>query len=103
MNADTRQQLKEVGGTVAIIGAVLAAGILSVPSPKTITLKWDVNNPPGSVVTEVWTSTNLADWTKYADVSGSNIVVPATNPAAFFKVRNRDSFTGELSDWARKR
>lgn len=101
-----KRTLREVGATVGIIaaaGAVLYTATNAIlPAPKTVTLHWDVNNPLGTVETEVWTSTNLATWTLYATVAGSNLTVPATNPAAFFKVRNRDVFTGELSDWARK-
>lgn len=107
MTEDTKQTVKSVAKLSTAVIVAAAGGIYIgtqqiSPPAKTVTLKWDVNNPPGAVVTEVWSSTNLLNWSKYADVAGSNLTVPANNPAAFFIVRNRNVSTGELSDWSRR-
>lgn len=100
MTPDTKAELRRVGGTVAVIGAALAVGILATPSFKTVRLEWTVNHPPGEVVTEVWTATNLpGPWYHFADVAGSNLTVAATSPAAFFIIRNRRVSDGAVSPW----
>lgn len=101
MTDDATKQLKSVGLTVAIIGAVLTLGVITLPPPvppKTITLAWDKNT--AEAITEVWSTTNLVDWELRTNVTGSNVTLAADKPQEFFKVRNRVG--NQVSDWSRK-
>jgi hypothetical protein len=105
VNPFTRSDVKATAGIAAIIFAALVGGMAY--SERTITLAWEVNNPPGEVVTEVWSCTNLAEsewpWRRYAEVAGSNLTVSVSQPQRFFIIRNRSLITGDVSDWDRKR
>jgi len=80
----------------------VASLVIAPTSVKTIRLLWDnPPEPPGTVFTEVWASTNLVNWTLKTNVWTNTVTLPATNRAEFFKVRNR-STNGQVSDWSRK-
>ena len=106
MTADQKSLAKTFG---AIAAGIIAVGIITqqtlvvTPAPRSITLGWTnaTNNATGTV-TEIWSSTNLVNWTLKTNVAGTNhVTLPATNRAEFFKIRSRDT-NGTVSDWARK-
>lgn len=71
--------------------------------PQTITLAWD--NVETNVTTEIWSSTNLTDWTLATNVQGNRATLPQDKPQEFFKARNKLNIGGTnwlFSDWARK-
>ncbi len=110
MNEDTKAQLKSSGALVAVIAAVTTGGVfisqrLINPPAPTVTLLWDTGDTSPGIVTEVWASTDLTNWTLRTNVAGTNrVTLPRDKPQEFFKIRNRlDSTTnGIFSDWARK-
>lgn len=106
MQAPAQNNWKAPALTTGVVIAALSAGIYftdltPAPTPRTITLQWDLNNSPVGLTTEVWSSTNLTTWTLKTNVVGTNrVTLPATNRAEFFKIRTRRGF--EVSDWARR-
>jgi len=80
----------------------VASLVIAPPTVKTIRLLWDNPvEPPGTVFTEVWASTNLVTWTLKTNVWTNTVTLYATNQAEFYKVRNRGT-NGQVSDWSRK-
>lgn len=105
MPAPAQNNWKSPAATLAIIAGVFVGGLylseqsLAPPGP-TITLQWVKADPDPDTITEVWSSTNLHNWTLRTNVAGTNTVtLPRDKPQEFFKIRNR---LGDLvSDWAR--
>lgn len=107
MDADAKKDLRRVAGITAVVAALVTGGVyvsdqLIAPVVPTITLAWD--NADTNVVTEIWASTNLIDWTLKTNVIGTTVKLPRDKPAEFFKARNKvQSGTNWLfSDWARR-
>lgn len=79
--------------------AMQAEAVIIVPPPvRTVTLYWNKNDPDPETVTEVWQSTNLIQWQAITNTHAEYFTLPADQPAAYFKVRNRRG--SELSEWA---
>ncbi len=70
---------------------------LAFATTPVITISWGKGEP--GAITEVWTSPDLCDWQLFAEVLGSGVQLPATQPAQYFKIRNR--LGEEVSDWSR--
>ena len=78
------------------------ARALVVPSPKALPallLLWDYKDPHPGISFEVWSSTNLVDWTCHSVVSEPPVAVGG-KPAEYFRVRAVDNATGVVSEWA---
>ena len=106
MTDDQKSLAKTFG---AIAAGIIAVGIITqqtlvvTPAPRSVTLGWTnaTNNAPGTV-TEVWSSTNLVNWTLKTNVAGTNhVTFLATNRQEFFKIRSRAT-NGLVSEWSRK-
>lgn len=115
MPDDTPSQLRESAATVAVIAAVLGAGVIYTertipslaPASPRLMLAWGQPDPDPRIVTEVWHTTNLVDWYLLTNVCGTNVVLPRDKPAEFFKIRNRlDEVVcltnSTWSDWSRR-
>lgn len=78
-----------------------AAAAVAPQLPRTITLIWDKNDPHPDTVTEIWSApTPAGPFTWLADAAQPPAVVPVTNAAQYFIIRNR--LFNEVSDWDRK-
>lgn len=77
-----------------------AAAAVAPQLPRTITLIWDKNDPHPDTVTEIWSApTPAGPFTWLADAAQPPAVVPVTNAAQYFIIRNR--LFNEVSDWDR--
>lgn len=61
-------------------------------------LVWNASTSP-NVVYEIWHSTDLTFWTPAAETPDTQWQIPAGKKQEFFKVRARDLYTGQVSDW----
>tara|TARA_R110000868_G_scaffold32231_3_gene117467 strand:+ start:1548 stop:1874 length:327 start_codon:yes stop_codon:yes gene_type:complete len=71
-----------------------------------VTLIWDNTNyiNDTNISVEIWSSTNLVTWNLKTIIPSwqTNYVVTPLLSTEFFKVRNKDSRSGLVSNWASK-
>jgi hypothetical protein len=78
------------------------------PSRTSITVSWNYSDDeaaaPTNFVFEVWSNTNLTCdcWQIKFVTAATNVSVPLTVPAEFFRVRASNIVTHQVSPWATK-
>jgi hypothetical protein len=87
-----------------LLGAViLLAGVrlANAPASPGLMLAWDYPYDRDDIVFEVWETYDLSTWFLADTIPDLTWPIDTTKaPAAFFKVRAKDTETGEVSKWA---
>lgn len=69
-------------------------------APAAVKVSWTHPSTDPAIVFEVWASGDLSQWDLAHETAAHEIFIPANQPMEFYKVRARDTSTGQVSDWA---
>jgi hypothetical protein len=83
---DTKRELKKTAAFSAVIVATFGGLILqSEKLSDPLRLEWD--NAPGATITDIWGTTNLADWYHVGRVTNAaRWIIEKKHPAEFYRV-----------------
>lgn len=66
-----------------------------------VELRWDSDEPPEQTLFEVWRSSSpQGPWELWVITPATRVLVPATGPSGFFKVRATNTVSHLVSGWA---
>lgn len=78
---------------------IMAAPVIVAPPkpPPVLTLRWSKMYPYPEIETQIYTTSDLRNWTLYGTTNGNSYPIQMTEQQQFFRVRNK--LVDHYSDW----